>query len=40
MGVIMLATSFIALLIYFGVVQKSFKVQPRRKLKGNFQIKG
>ncbi|KGM44816.1 multidrug effflux MFS transporter [Neobacillus niacini] len=40
MGVIMLATSFIALLIYFGVVRKSFNVQPRRKLKGNFQIKG
>ncbi|WHY02526.1 Bcr/CflA family multidrug efflux MFS transporter [Neobacillus sp. DY30] len=40
MGVIMFATSFIALLIYFGVVRKSFKVQPRRKLKGNFQIKG
>lgn len=40
MGVIMFATSFIALLIYFGVVRKGFKVQPRRKLKGNFQIKG
>jgi MFS transporter, DHA1 family, multidrug resistance protein len=40
MGVIMFATSFIALLIYFGVVRKVFKVQPRRKLKGNFQIKG
>ncbi|WP_419888417.1 Bcr/CflA family multidrug efflux MFS transporter [Neobacillus niacini] len=40
MGVIMLATSFIALLIYFGVVRKAFKVQSRRKLKGNFQIKG
>jgi DHA1 family bicyclomycin/chloramphenicol resistance-like MFS transporter len=40
MGFIILATSFIALLIYFGVVHKSFKVQPRRKLKGNFQIKG
>lgn len=40
MGVIMLATSFIALLIYFGVVRKAFKVQPRKKLKGNFQIKG
>jgi MFS transporter, DHA1 family, multidrug resistance protein len=40
MGVIMFATSFFALLIYFGVVQKVFKVQPRRKLKGNFQIKG
>ena len=40
MGVIMFSTSFIALLIYFGVVRKVFKVQPRRKLKGNFQIKG
>jgi DHA1 family bicyclomycin/chloramphenicol resistance-like MFS transporter len=40
MGVIMFATSFIALLIYFGVVRNVFKVQPRRKLKGNFQIKG
>ncbi|MFP7296193.1 multidrug effflux MFS transporter [Neobacillus niacini] len=40
MGVIMFATSFIALLIYFGVVRNAFKVQPRRKLKGNFQIKG
>ncbi|MEH7494502.1 Bcr/CflA family multidrug efflux MFS transporter [Neobacillus niacini] len=40
MGVIMFATSFIALLIYFGVVRKGFKFQPRRKLKGNFQIKG
>jgi MFS transporter, DHA1 family, multidrug resistance protein len=40
MGVIMFATSFIALLIYYGVVRKAFKVQPRRKLKGNFQIKG
>lgn len=40
MGVIMFATSFIALLIYYGVVRNVFKVQPRRKLKGNFQIKG
>jgi MFS transporter, DHA1 family, multidrug resistance protein len=40
MGVIMLATSFIALLIYFGVVRKAFKVLPSRKLKGNYQIKG
>ncbi|MBY0144380.1 multidrug effflux MFS transporter [Neobacillus niacini] len=39
MGVIMLATSFIALLIYFGVVRKAFKVQSSRKLKGNYQIK-
>jgi MFS transporter, DHA1 family, multidrug resistance protein len=40
MGVIMFATAFIALLIYFGVVRKVFKVQPRRKLKGDLQIKG
>jgi MFS transporter, DHA1 family, multidrug resistance protein len=40
MGVIMFATSFFALLIYLGVVRKVLKIQPRRKLKGNFQIKG
>ncbi|MCM3689792.1 multidrug effflux MFS transporter [Neobacillus niacini] len=38
MGVIMLATSFIALLIYFGVVRNVFKFQPR-SLKEIFKLR-